>query len=252
MVLIDGRFSSGREVRIAVSRLITILMTVMVLGFVLSIILALIYSFNETTSTHCGVPNYLPSISAAVAVPPSSYVWRFVIVLSAGQRLFLVSFHYSFYASVTTSVSYYPLLCKICFLSEMLENLALIGLTCIPSSENFPIHEKMFILFQGGSMLFMVLMCYVHNLAINSNFPATKSERKTLKYLKIYLAANFSSFLIAIYFYFRHEYHCEPGMYTLFAFFEYMVVLTNIAFHYIVTHNFQERELVLGGRIHDN
>nr|XP_054755353.1 post-GPI attachment to proteins factor 2-like [Lytechinus pictus] len=112
------------------------------------------------------------------------------------------------------------------------------------------IHENMFILFQVCSMVFMLLMCTVHKLAISSEIPPSRSEKKTLNWLYIYCATNISSFFIAIYFNFRHSSHCETGVYTLFAFFEYIVVLSNIAFHYIVTFNFQERELILGSRIH--
>ncbi|XP_030836669.1 post-GPI attachment to proteins factor 2 isoform X2 [Strongylocentrotus purpuratus] len=250
MMLNEGRFSSSKGIHVTVSRLITIMMCVMVVGFLMSIALALIYSFEATTSTHCRVKNYLPSISAAIAEPPSSYVWRFVIVLCSGQRLFCVAFHYGLYASVNSPNVYYTLLCKACFTCELVENFALIGLTCVSSSENFPVHENMFIVFQVCSMIFMVLMCAVHKLAISSGIPPSKSEQSTLNRLYLHCGTNVSSFFIAIYFYFRHTTHCETGIYTLFAFFEYIVVLTNIAFHYIVTFNFQERELVLGRRIH--
>ncbi|XP_063955212.1 post-GPI attachment to proteins factor 2-like [Lytechinus pictus] len=250
MMLNDGRFSLSKGIHLTISRFITILMSIMVGGFFTSIALALIYSFDKTTSTHCHVNNYLPSISAAISEPPSSYVWRFVIVLCSGQRLFCVAFHYCLYASVNSDNVFYPLLCKVCFGCELVENFALIGLTCVSSSENFPIHENMFILFQVCSMVFMLLMCTVHKLAISSEIPPSRSEKKTLNWLHIYCATNISSFFIAIYFYFRHSSHCETGVYTLFAFFEYIVVLSNIAFHYIVTFNFQERELILGSRIH--
>ena len=250
MGLVDGRFSSGRGIQVTMSRLIAIIMVVMVVGFVLSIMLAIVYSFKETTSTHCGVSNYLPSTSAAISVPPSSYVWRFVIILCAGQRLFLVSFHYTLYASVSPSVAY-TLLCRVCFGCELLENLGLIGLTCVSSSENSPVHQNMFTVFQICSMLFMVCMCVVHNIAINSGMSASKSEHGTLKWLMLYCGANICSFFVAIFFYFRHERYCEPGVYTLFAIFEYLVVLSNIAFHYLVTSNFVERELVLGSRVLD-
>lgn len=65
---------------------------------------------DEATRTHCGVSNWLPSISAAVAsFPPERYIWRLLIALHSAPRyaiafafrlafICLSSFH--FYAQV--------------------------------------------------------------------------------------------------------------------------------------------------------
>lgn len=42
---------------------------------------------------------------------------------------------------------------------------------------------------------------------------------------------NLFMMISATYFFFRHNSHCEPYVYTLFALSEYIIVLSNIYFH---------------------
>lgn len=69
--------------------------------------------------------------------------------------------------------------------------------------------------------------------------------------LKRYLlVANLVSALLAVYFYLRHNKYCETGVYTLFAVFEYSVVLTNCLFHFLAFYDFRQTFLVITDRRH--
>ncbi|XP_072035539.1 post-GPI attachment to proteins factor 2-like [Amphiura filiformis] len=273
-------------------------------GFGLSIMLAIIFRFEETTYTHCGVDNYLPSISAAIGTTPSAYVWRLAICMSSLPRLLFVLFCYKFYKNVSCQLRYYRGLCHLCFITDMFENLSLIGLSCISSDDNyvmggqqmarnrisggintnitvvvklckgyqyytvcrcflfFVIHEFLFISFQVAAMLHMILMCVVFKMATTTyddvKYDATTLDivkRKDALQSKMFLCAmNILAFLISVYFFFRHQNRCETGVYSLFALFEYLVVVTNVLFHYDTCKDFSNRCIIYGhdeGREHN-
>ena len=41
----------------------------------------------------------------------------------------------------------------------------------------------------------------------------------------------------------RHNAYCEPGVYSLFSICEYIIVLSNMAFHYVASIDFKDRVL---------
>uniref|UniRef100_A0A914KI81 CWH43-like N-terminal domain-containing protein n=1 Tax=Meloidogyne incognita TaxID=6306 RepID=A0A914KI81_MELIC len=53
------------------------------------------------------------------------------------------------------------------------------------------------------------------------------------------------SLIFALYFFYRHNSYCEPGMYTLFALAEYSLILFNGLFHTTIYYEFQSRVLSL-------
>lgn len=83
------------------------------------------------------VPNYLPSISASISLSPESHIWRFCIGLHSAPR-FLVAFTYfRFYrACFPSRFPENPLSCVILAFS-VCENLGLLLLTYVSSSETY-------------------------------------------------------------------------------------------------------------------
>ncbi|KAM3932847.1 LOW QUALITY PROTEIN: post-GPI attachment to proteins factor 2 [Leptodactylus fuscus] len=210
-------------------------------AFIFCIIWSIIFNFEETTATHCGVRNYLPSISAAIGgVTPQRYVWRFCIGLHSAPRLLVAVVYLSFYLG--SSGSYWR--CHINFLLNVCEILCLLMLTYVSSNENQGIHQLSFVFFMFFSLGYMMMTISIWTIL--RRYSVSAEERRSYIWKKWLFIFNLTTFITSLYFYYRHNEYCEPGVYTVFAFFEYLVVLSNMAFHMTAWWDFGSKELLVG------
>lgn len=106
------------------------------LAFAFCVTWSLMFFFERSTSTHCGVSNYLPSISAAIGnYQPQRFVWQVAILLHAFPR-FLVALQYVQHYKRIIRNNRRRLVYVACFLN-IIENVSLIGLSLWTSSEDY-------------------------------------------------------------------------------------------------------------------
>ncbi|BES94956.1 post-GPI attachment to proteins factor [Nesidiocoris tenuis] len=232
----------GFVVRLQLSKAAWITCLLPFTAFVFCIIWSLMYNFEDSTFTHCKVQNFLPSISAAIGnYRTQRFVWGTAIAIHALPRFMFAGFHRQYYRDVLNPKAQ-KLALAACILN-VIENIALIGLTFITSAYNYAIHEKCFMTFMITSEVYMALTCYL--LSKERRIPAGNVESRSLRYKYQLLVINMTSFAAAGYFFIRHNRHCEPYVYSAFAFFEYIVVLTNMAFHTTCSLDFHGRTLLI-------
>lgn len=149
--------SHERLVRVSFATYILGTLSLPLFGLVACVFISSVFHFEDATGTHCQVmclfemnlqtrepelislqvPNYLPSISASISLSPESHIWRFCIGLHSAPR-FLVAFAYfRFYkACFPSRFPESPLSCvNLAF--SVCENLGLLLLTYVSSSETY-------------------------------------------------------------------------------------------------------------------
>lgn len=226
-----------------------------VFGIVFSVVWSLMYDFERATHTHCKVPNYLPSISAAIGgFTPQRYIWRTCIGLHSAPRFMVAIAYYNFHMSLELaqhSKTYGIIAAVACFL-HIIENAALLGLTYVASNENHGVHEKFFIMFLVSSLLYMLLTLILIKWGRTYHGRVmTSSEKYSLKIKFILFIFNITCCIMAAYTFWRHNAYCEPGAYTTFAISEYGIVTSNIMFHFLwMGYDMRNTEwIVLGYRV---
>ncbi|KAK3100602.1 hypothetical protein FSP39_022374 [Pinctada imbricata] len=261
----DGRSSGMNQkelVKVNFGRTIVVESVLPFCAAIFCVVWSLVFDFESCTWTHCKVPNYLPSISSAIGgYTPQRYVWRLCIGLHAAPRFMIAAAYYSYHTQfhVGKRNDLYRTLSKLCILLHVVENFALVGLTYISSIENHGVHENLFIIFMLCSQVYMLITCIIYRWGHQSNGRIMSlKETKSLRMKTGLFIFNVVIFLLAVYLFFRHNSHCEPGVYTMFAAAEYLTVFSNIAFHYTASYDFSDCSIsicpdaIFGKTVHMN
>ncbi|MCJ8740750.1 hypothetical protein PDJAM_G00062590 [Pangasius djambal] len=213
------------------------------LGLITCIALSLIYHYNEATYTHCQVHNYLPSISAAISLTPQRYIWRFCIGLHSAPRFLIAAAYFNFYRGRFAKQIVEQLLSAFTLLCAVSENAGLLLLTYVCSTETYNLHKNGFITFIASSGLHMLCTCRLWYVI--TKYTLSTEEMTSYRYKVRLFLFNIVLTLAAGYFFRRHNKYCEPGIYTLFALCEYLVVLSNMAFHMTAYWDFGSKAVMV-------
>ncbi len=75
--------------------------------------------------------------------------------------------------------------------------------------------------------------------------PSKRSDKewKSFSIKKRFARLYVSALGSALYFFRRHNAYCEPGIYSLFSICEYVIVLSNMGFHYMARYDFEKKVL---------
>lgn len=210
-------------------------------SFIFCVVYSLLFNFERVTSTHCNAYNFLPSISAAIGkFSPQNEVWKYSILVHAIPRFFMATSYLQYNREVLRRSVLVVL--YITALLNIIENIGLILLSVYSSSENYSVHEKAFITFIITSEIYMILTVILH--AKYREQSKNHSEIRSLRWKKRLAVLNISCIAAATYFFIRHNNGCENYIYTYFAISEYIVVLTNMAFHMTANMDFRDRDMI--------
>ncbi|VDN06471.1 unnamed protein product, partial [Thelazia callipaeda] len=213
-----------------------VLMTASLPFFALSLCvsLSLVLHLDESTRTHCGVVNYLPSISAAVAsFTPERYIWQFFISLHSAPRIvaalaFKQRLFYIYRNLLLTSPLrplndrvWFELSCQAACFVNIAESLFLLLLTSASSTDSYAIHKISFLGFAICSIIYMLLATSL--LHYSGRRRTSSLGEKSFQYKVLMCSASILSLLFAVYFFNRHNTYCEPGVYTLITHLIFMV-----------------------------
>ncbi|KAH8242739.1 hypothetical protein KR032_001591, partial [Drosophila birchii] len=197
-------------------------------GCIFGVTWSLIFDFERSTYTDCQVTNYLPSISAAIgSYEPQRTVWQLVIFLHFPLRIVMAKAYLQHYLKDFRHCR--QLWGVVAHCLNVAEVLALVCLSFWSSTTHYTTHRNAFIAFIACSESHMLISYLLYRNAPGAGL--LPLEAKSLRYKRNLFLVNIVSFGLAGYCFIRHDSYCEPGVYTLFAVFEYVVVLTNMGYH---------------------
>ncbi|CAG0886661.1 unnamed protein product [Darwinula stevensoni] len=215
------------------------------LGCTLCLISAYIMYGRRICDTDCGAYNIWPSISAVTGVIPQRYFWRACVAFWLFPRLLLVAAYNSFFAKSTFQVSKssqanYSRLRRVALCVHILEVVSFVGGNFIANKENYPYHEKCFIVYTAASETYMLLhLLLIWKVSARNSLRAPRIQWRCLKIVIACTTILFTAFIL-------HRKTCLNYAFSVFSLMEYLIALTHTIFHSSSVLDFSEEVLVLG------
>ncbi|CAH8548009.1 unnamed protein product [Dicrocoelium dendriticum] len=211
-------------------------------GLILCTLSSFYVSFDEVTEAICGVSNFIPSISAVTGIAPQLYFWRFAVGLHSTPRVLMAVIYLRYHKFFVDHMHYpnlFNFVLNASFVLNMIDLATFVGVAYVSNSENFPIHERLFVVFLSASSLYMLVTIAIHEIL---RFRKLLGFRMThsLRVKKIFfgLTMFFLSFLV--YHFYQHRFRCKPNAFSWFSASEYGIAVANMGFHMTAAYDFQD------------
>lgn len=172
---------------------------------------AYIFQQDDIHETHCRVYNVIPSISAITGVSPQRYLWRICIAFHIGPRVIIASVYHTYYRYLLSQEhsdvdGKGARLLTLCYWLNIVEIAALCGVTYISNRENYPVHEKIFIIFMIGSLSYMLATIKVFKM-LRPNMTRTEKQSYVIK--KCLFVTSMCSTVGLLIFFLKHRLLCH-------------------------------------------
>lgn len=200
-------------------------------AFLSALIVGLSLHYHKIVQNeHYGYPDeWFPSVSATIGdrYPERSFFMVFIAITS-GPRFALVALWYLLTARPNTTLPR--------FVAGMgvFRTLTCGGWTYVTSTDDHDWHDIFMI-----SYLVATLPWTLGCLALSPN------NARAVKYRKYLAGAFFGTLIPLVYFFIQHKVHKVAGAYTIYAFFEWALILFDVAFDAVTALDFETFELVV-------
>ncbi|KAH8356605.1 post-GPI attachment to proteins factor 2-like [Drosophila serrata] len=210
---------------------------------------AYVFQYDDVHETHCRVYNIIPSISAITGVSPQRYFWRFSIALHIGPRIPIAFVYKNYYRSQLERISpalvpKTSLLITVILVLNCIEIAALGGVTYISNRENYPVHERIFITFMVCSLCYMLATIKLNGI-LNAGQSLSHNQRQSIKWKKILFIVSILSTIGLLVFFAKHRFYCHDLAFSWFAFFEYLIAIANMLFHFTIIWDFPSQFMII-------
>ncbi|EDW00120.1 post-GPI attachment to proteins factor 2-like [Drosophila grimshawi] len=217
---------------------------------------AYVFQYDDVHETHCRVYNIVPSISAITGVSPQRYFWRFSIALHIGPRIPIAFVYKNYYRAQLARIA--PALVPktswlitLILVLNCIEIAALGGVTYISNRENYPVHERIFITFMICSLCYMLATIKLNDI-LYARQTLTAQQRQSIKWKKILFAVSILSTMGLLVFFAKHRFYCHDLAFSWFAFFEYLIAIANMLFHFTIIWDFPSQFMMIVQGPRDN
>ncbi|KAK3711256.1 hypothetical protein RRG08_018737 [Elysia crispata] len=212
------------------------------------------FRFEEVNETMCGVKNYIPSISAVTGITPQTYLWRTSIGLQAAPRLSVCFFYYNQYKNkmhqvASNRLGWFQKLIRLNFWLNFIENSCLILVAFITNRENYPVHEKIFVVFMVTSLCYMLLNTVLFKWSREGY--STDIDKTSYWWKKAMFVVSIVATAGLIFFFIQHRVYCTHGAFSWFSVCEYFIAYGNMAYHFTGYLDFKGLSVVCGNFSND-